>query len=316
MSHPLVSIIIPTYNRAHLISETLDSVLAQTYTNWECIVVDDGSTDATEALVQSYIQKDLRFQYHKRPDSHLPGGNGARNYGFELSTGEFINWLDSDDVFDSKKLELQLKTLKDNKAQISVCLGEFFNTLSGDFKKYLWSEHYLTEQGVFEALVTQKMRWPSGAVLWHRHVLQNNCWNETLKGGQEWHFHIMQSLKLNDKDFKLINKVLLYIRASNNSITRQGSNTQRFSNYLKARVLFLDYLFLNNKTLFNRYFFNTYNFSLKYVKLLLEENVYSDIKLLSKLIKKMCYLNYLKFSFGLIIYKLFKKDYFLKQVNT
>ncbi|MGC1633104.1 MAG: glycosyltransferase family 2 protein, partial [Gelidibacter sp.] len=82
---PLVSIIIPTLNREHLIGKTLDSILDQTYLNWECIVVDDGSLDATETLIHRYIHKDSRFQYHKRPDIHLPGGNGARNYGFEMS---------------------------------------------------------------------------------------------------------------------------------------------------------------------------------------------------------------------------------------
>ncbi len=75
---PLVSIIIPTYNRAHLIGETLDSVLAQTYTNWECIVVDDGSTDATDELMAKYCAKDARIRYYHRPDLHLSGGNGAR----------------------------------------------------------------------------------------------------------------------------------------------------------------------------------------------------------------------------------------------
>ena len=61
MQPPLVSIIIPTYNRAHLIGETLDSVLVQTYTHWECIVVDDGSTDGTDALLATYCKKDSRF---------------------------------------------------------------------------------------------------------------------------------------------------------------------------------------------------------------------------------------------------------------
>ena len=70
---PLVSVIIPTYNRAHLIGETLDSVLAQTYQNWECIIVDDGSSDDTDEVIGEYVKKDNRFKYYHRPDEHLPG---------------------------------------------------------------------------------------------------------------------------------------------------------------------------------------------------------------------------------------------------
>ncbi|WP_372938266.1 glycosyltransferase family 2 protein, partial [Seonamhaeicola sp.] len=90
MSQPLVSIIIPTYNRAHLIGETLDSVLAQTYTHWECIVVDDGSSDHTSQVVATYCKNDARFQYHQRPLDRPKGANACRNYGFELSKGEYI----------------------------------------------------------------------------------------------------------------------------------------------------------------------------------------------------------------------------------
>jgi glycosyltransferase involved in cell wall biosynthesis len=104
-SKPLVSIIIPTYNRAHLISETLDSVLAQTYKNWECIIVDDGSNDNTDEVVSEYVKKNNRFKFYHRPDEHLPGGNGARNYGFKMSKGEYVNWLD-DDLFTDSKTEL------------------------------------------------------------------------------------------------------------------------------------------------------------------------------------------------------------------
>ncbi|WP_452231451.1 glycosyltransferase family 2 protein [Lacinutrix sp. MEBiC02595] len=121
-AEPLVSIIIPTFNRAHLIGETLDSVLAQTYLNWECIVVDDGSTDGTEVLLKSYVAKDRRFQYHKRPDTHLPGGNGARNYGFEVSKGEYVNWLDSDDLISENKIKSQVPNLYlDNECSIVTC---------------------------------------------------------------------------------------------------------------------------------------------------------------------------------------------------
>ena len=76
-----VSIIIPTYNRAHLICETLDSVIAQTYTDWECIVVDDGSNDTTVEIIAEYCKKDNRFQYYQRPQNRLQGGNAARNFG-------------------------------------------------------------------------------------------------------------------------------------------------------------------------------------------------------------------------------------------
>lgn len=108
---PLVSIIIPTFNRAHLIGETLDSVLAQTYQNWECIVVDDGSTDDTDSVMKGYCDKDSRFKYYHRPDEHLPGGNGARNYGFEMSNGKYVSLLDSDDLLYEYALEDKIKYL-------------------------------------------------------------------------------------------------------------------------------------------------------------------------------------------------------------
>lgn len=119
-STPLVSIIIPTYNRANLIGETLDSVLAQTYTNWECIIVDDGSTDNTDEVVDKYVQKDARFKYYHRPDTHLPGGNGARNYGFLQSKGEYIQWFDSDDVMLNSKIEIKITEAIKNNADIIV----------------------------------------------------------------------------------------------------------------------------------------------------------------------------------------------------
>ena len=74
---PLVSIIIPTYNRAHVIGETLDSVLLQTYCNWECIVVDDGSSDNTSEILDNYCKKDTRFQYYIRPTNRKKGAGSC-----------------------------------------------------------------------------------------------------------------------------------------------------------------------------------------------------------------------------------------------
>lgn len=93
----------------------MDSVLAQTYQNWECIVVDDGSTDNTAEVMKRYMAKDSRFQYHNRPNNMLPGGNAARNYGFVLSNGEYIQWFDDDDFMIFNCLEIKVSSISADK---------------------------------------------------------------------------------------------------------------------------------------------------------------------------------------------------------
>lgn len=89
-----VSIIVPCYKQADYLSETLDSVLAQTYSNWECIIVNDGSPDNTEEIANHYLEKDNRFKYVFQTNKGLAS---ARNVGIENSVGEYILPLDSDD---------------------------------------------------------------------------------------------------------------------------------------------------------------------------------------------------------------------------
>lgn len=123
-----VSIIVPTYNRASVIQETLNSVFSQTYQNWECIIIDDGSTDNTEEVVQYYLKNDCRFQFHKRIDSYKKGGNGARNYGFDLSVGDFIQYLDADDILSMDKIEKQINLATDeNQADVFSCSLAYFS---------------------------------------------------------------------------------------------------------------------------------------------------------------------------------------------
>ena len=106
---PAVSVIIPTHNRAQFLSEAIDSVFAQTYQDWELIVVDDGSTDATPDVVQRYGQRGHPVRYHHQ----TPQGPGAaRNAGLALATGEFIAFLDDDDLWLPKKLGTQVGYLR------------------------------------------------------------------------------------------------------------------------------------------------------------------------------------------------------------
>lgn len=93
----LISIIIPTYNRAHLISNALDSIIDQTYTLWECIIVDDGSTDNTEQVIQVYSEKHPNIRLIKL--QHNGNANIARNKGIKEARGRYISMLDSDDIY-------------------------------------------------------------------------------------------------------------------------------------------------------------------------------------------------------------------------
>ena len=163
MQTPLVSIIIPTYNRAHLIGETLDSVLAQTYTNWECIVVGDGSTDNTATLLATYCKKDSRIQYHHRPPNKPKGANACRNYGFELSKGDYINWFDDDDVMLPKKLEIQIKELHCSNFDYTICQTMMYDVATN--KEIGLRAPKLRSDNIFEDYIMFKIFWLTGAPL-------------------------------------------------------------------------------------------------------------------------------------------------------
>lgn len=107
----LVTIIIPTHNYARYIAETLDSVLVQTYPNWECIIIDDGSVDNTRSIVGDYVARDHRFRYVYQD---CQGVSKARNAGLALALGQYVQFLDADDLLYSEKIERQLYYLQHN----------------------------------------------------------------------------------------------------------------------------------------------------------------------------------------------------------
>ncbi len=108
LEQPLVSVIIPTYNRADLIGHTLDSAINQSYRNLEIIVIDDGSVDNTEEVVKAIGDSRIRYIRHQTNC----GGSTARNTGIEAARGEYIAFLDSDDIWVPNKIQLQLASIQ------------------------------------------------------------------------------------------------------------------------------------------------------------------------------------------------------------
>ncbi len=92
---PLISVIVPCYNYGDLLKDCIGSLFAQTYSNWECIIVDDGSTDNTRMVAEELVQKDKRISYFLQSNS---GPTVARNYGLSVAKGEFIQFIDADDL--------------------------------------------------------------------------------------------------------------------------------------------------------------------------------------------------------------------------
>lgn len=194
MNDILISIIIPTYNRANVLEQTLDSVLRQTYTNWECILVDDGSTDATDTIVTEYCRQDSRFQYYKRPKERLKGGNVCRNLGFELSKGTFIKWLDSDDLLSDDLLLSQVNAVSaslENKYVLATSKWNYFTETTKDVtpkikqinKNYDTGFDLIYDFGMYNAFL------PPHVYLVRRElIIKSGLWNESLSINQDGEF--------------------------------------------------------------------------------------------------------------------------------
>lgn len=254
---PLVSIIIPTYNRAHLIGETLDSVLAQTYTHWECIVVDDGSTDGTDEVLARYVEKDSRFQYHHRPKDRLKGANACRNYGFELSTGEYIQWLDSDDLISHGKLNEQVDILKKKKKGIVICEWFFLEDYSKEVRHV--NINWLNKSELSIKLFLKILSKSYGYMPPHTYLMSSELvskagkWNENLIINQDGEFFIRVFIKV---------KRVFYIESAK-IFYRQGNlnKTSRYSSKEKAMAAIDSWkIILGNLSPYKRYLFKDFLF--------------------------------------------------------
>ena len=138
--HPLISVIIPTYNRAYCLPETIESVLAQSFKDFEIIIIDDGSTDNTVEVLQPYREK-IIYKYQKNA-----GITEARNAGLKLCSGEWVALLDSDDIWYKDKLERQVKDVTEH-PEIDVHITN----------ANIYREHIGNEVSLFEFTGVTKM---------------------------------------------------------------------------------------------------------------------------------------------------------------
>lgn len=240
----LISVIITTYNRANLIGETLDSIISQSYTNWECIVVDDHSSDFTKELMEFYLKKDTRIKYFSRPAELNKGATSCRNYGFQISKGNFINWFDSDDIMAVSYLEKQLNKILYQESDLSVSNFSVFTSTPEEF--FFTINNLSTSENFLLDYITGKINPGIQCALWRRKAVTGWAFEENLVWAQEVDF-FFKICKNNNLNVSFLEENLIFLRRHSDSMT---GNYQKFalgeiSSELKVRREILKFLYLS-----------------------------------------------------------------------
>lgn len=222
-----ISVIMPVYNDEDYLSDTLQSIMKQTYQDFEVIVVDDGSTDHTKEIIKDYKEKDSRIQYHYQQQTNA---GVARNYGMSFAQGKYVMFLDGDDLFDENLLGEMYAQIEKESADICLCNADQYDTSSKQFiskPQYLRKE-YLPAKGTFSREdIGSAIFYFTSLVPWNklikREFLENyNIQFQDIKRANDQFFSCMSLVFA--KRITIVDKVLVHYRVG------QGDNlTTHFS---------------------------------------------------------------------------------------
>ena len=193
-----ISVIVPCFKQAQYLDECLQSVLDQTYQDWECIIVNDGSPDNTEDVAKIWVDKDVRFKYLHQENK---GVSAARNFGIENAKGEWILPLDGDDKIAEKYLELASRFFENQKTKLIYCNAEKFGFINETWNLPEFNLKRLSIQNLI--FVTAFFR--------KADYNKNCCYDENLsKGLEDWDFWI--SLLKNGGEVMKLDYIGFYYR--------------------------------------------------------------------------------------------------------
>lgn len=194
MGQPLVSVVLPTYNRANTISRSIDSVLNQTYSNLELIVVDDGSSDNTDAIISEYVLTDSRVNYVKQ--EHL-GANRARNLGIKLARGQYIAFQDSDDIWFNNKLEKLMNISEWQDEAYAGVFSAFYKCDQNDSKYIIPKDkiELLSWEEQFKLLLVNNFIGTPSMILKKEAIEDVGGFSVNLPRFQDWEFCIRIGIK-------------------------------------------------------------------------------------------------------------------------
>lgn len=190
--NPLVSIVIPTYNREEKIVRAVNSCLRQSYPHVEIVIVDDGSTDDSHAVLRQLSQREDRVKIILNTTNR--GGNYCRNQGFESSSGSLVVFLDSDDEFSEEKVERSVNAFRtDRELDCVVAATRIFDEVTNSevrrtIQRIVTEKH--SNNSILENYVNKRIIWLTHEPVWKRSFLQKcGVFSTQLKNSQEYEFH-------------------------------------------------------------------------------------------------------------------------------
>ncbi|WP_313803840.1 glycosyltransferase family 2 protein [Flavobacterium sp.] len=230
----MVSIIIPVFNSEKFIEETLQSISNQNYSDWECILVDDGSTDNSWEIMQRFVVNDTRFKSYKRPDNLPKGANSCRNFGFEQSKGECINWFDSDDVMLENFLSVKMDVMN-NALKMVIASGSF----ADESLKQQKAIPLVLKSTLYLDYIGWKLKVLTPSILFKREFLvDKELFSHKIKKGQEMEFFSRIFFDVSPDDYVIVDKSTYLYRSHENSSTAQNQIYKKEFKESEAYTLF------------------------------------------------------------------------------
>lgn len=240
----LVSVIIPCYNVESFISECVDSVIIQTYKELEIICIDNNSNDGTWQVLQTLKTKHPQLLIEKQLK---PGANAARNKGLELSTGEWIQFLDADDLLEPHKIDHQIKLIQQCTLEVAFVAGASKKRSVDGIEKIVCD----LDNNIFIAPFLNK----SGNTcsnLWNKKALVSiGKWNENIKSSQE--VDLMLRMALSNGNMLIDKLPFTIIRERETGQISQGNSLDKWKQFIDVRLEYLRNLKILNSTIYKTF---------------------------------------------------------------
>ena len=252
-AQPLVTVITPIFNAQNFIGETIESVLGQTYQNWEMIIIDDCSTDNSRDIVKEYETKDSRIKLIELK-KNFGGPARPRNIGLDISNGDYLAFLDADDVWLENKLQVQINEMLINNLDFTSTDSKFIDdnsidTIINKYKIVIFFKKIKRKATLSDVIKGNFIRTSSAVI--SKNFISKFDENKDFIGVED--IYLWMKI-LNDKNirYKYITEKLIKYRISSTSLSERGANEKQA---LKANLCILKFILDNQKFDYIKYFY-------------------------------------------------------------